>query len=185
MGAGPGTTEHTSSSSETPSKRKSSSSTSGKSRASPLMPGSSLFLEYTKRTAMEAQAQRTNVRLLELERKTNDETMAENLQGVRPDDVPLPVYPNTASRKNITVRRSRDRLSAASSVSRRVQKNSPFVYLSIGRGMYVILSRATLLLEGQSRVILLLQGQLLLRTEGNMAGKFKSLTFAIEDLLLK
>ena len=63
---------------------------------------------------MEAQAQRTKVRLLELEREANDETMAEDLQWVQPDDLPLPAYPSTAARKNVTVRRSRDRLSAVS-----------------------------------------------------------------------
>jgi hypothetical protein len=119
MRAGPGTTERTSSSSESPSKRHSSSSTPGKSRASPLMTDASLFLEYTKRTAMEAQAQRTNVRLLELEKEANDEVMAEDFQGVQPDDLPLPAYPGTAARKNVTVRRSRDRLSAVSSTQPR------------------------------------------------------------------
>jgi hypothetical protein len=36
-----------------------------------------------------------------------------------------------------------------------------------------------------SRAILLLEGQLLLRTGGSTARKFKSLTLAIEELLLK
>jgi hypothetical protein len=59
--------------------------------------------------------------------------------------------------------------------SQRVQKNSPIVYLSGGRGMSVILSRA----------ILLLEGQLLIRTENNMVRKFMKLTFGVEELLLK
>jgi hypothetical protein len=36
-----------------------------------------------------------------------------------------------------------------------------------------------------SRAILLLEGQLLLRTESNMAGKSKNLTFVIEEFLLR
>jgi hypothetical protein len=45
--------------------------------------------------------------------------MAEDFQGGQPDDLPQPAYPSTAARKNVTVRRSRDRLSAASSTQPR------------------------------------------------------------------
>jgi hypothetical protein len=64
---------------------------------------------------MEAQAHRTNVRLLELDREANDASMAKDFQGVQRDDLPLPAYPGTTARKNVTVRRSRDGVSAAPS----------------------------------------------------------------------
>ena len=61
---------------------------------------------------MEAQAHRTNVRLRELGKQGDEDVMATNYQGRQPDDLPLPAYPNTAAKKNVTVRRSRDRMSA-------------------------------------------------------------------------
>ena len=64
---------------------------------------------------MEAQAHRTHVRLLELDREAIDASMAKDSQGVLPDDLPLPALPSTAARKNVTERRSRDRLSAVPS----------------------------------------------------------------------
>ena len=111
MGASPGATERSSSSAESSQKRKSLSSPPGNSRASPLRTGSSLLLEHTKRTAMEAQSHRTNVRLLELGIQEDEGVMAINNQGRQPDDLPLHAFPNTAAKKNVTVRRSRDRLS--------------------------------------------------------------------------
>jgi hypothetical protein len=65
---------------------------------------------------MEAQTQRTPVRLLEPEMEAKNATLAGSFQGEQPD-APPPAYPGTVARQNVTVRRSRDRLSAASNVA--------------------------------------------------------------------
>ncbi len=99
------------------------SSTSGRFRTSPSTPAGSLFLDYTRRTAVEAQAQRTSVRMMELEMAAKNEEMAERFQGGQPDDgspspaFSPPAYPGTAARQNVTERRSRNRLSTASSAA--------------------------------------------------------------------
>ena len=120
MGGEDGTAERTSRSPASLVNRQSTSYMSRHVRASPSSPAGSVFLDYTRRTAVEAQAQRTSVRLMELEMAAKNEELAQRFQGGQPDvgspalgDSP-PAYPGTAARQNVTVRRSRDRLSAAS-----------------------------------------------------------------------
>jgi hypothetical protein len=57
------------------------------------------------------------VRLLELEMEEKNDAIARSCRGEQPDGSSSPAYPGTAARQNVTVRRSRDRLSAASSVA--------------------------------------------------------------------
>ena len=69
-------------------------------------------LEYARRTQVDAQAHRTSVRRAELERKAQgggrDDAVGEHGQEEQPSER---AYPGTTARKNVTVRRSRDRLS--------------------------------------------------------------------------
>jgi hypothetical protein len=103
--------------------RQSASVSRVSSRGSPALSSSSLspsVLDFTRRTQAEAQAFRTGVRIAELDSqakkaKRNDASMA----GVNEDESNLPVYPGTAARQNITVRRSRDRLSGRPQISPR------------------------------------------------------------------
>jgi hypothetical protein len=88
---------------------------------------SSPLVEHTRRVAMEAQAFRTRVRLQDLERAAHngEGTHQDQEDMLLDDDSELrilrsfiqesPTYPNTEARQNVTVRRSRDRLSGRSS----------------------------------------------------------------------
>jgi hypothetical protein len=73
-------------------------------------------LDFARRTQIEAQAQRTAVRIEELERDAERETQyadRDEATAVRvTEELPVEhIYPGTVARKNVTVRRSRDRLS--------------------------------------------------------------------------
>jgi hypothetical protein len=88
------------------------------SSAWPLSPATLAKLEYTKRSAMEAQEYRTALRVAELNREAerNDAVAKEDQEGGRAGietDLPArvsPFVPNTAARRNIAMRKSRDRL---------------------------------------------------------------------------
>ena len=88
------------------------------SSAWPLSPASLAKLEHTKRTAREAQEYRTMLRMAKLRQEVmrNDavtEDDQEDRQTAIETDLPArvsPFVPNTAARRNITMRRSRDRL---------------------------------------------------------------------------
>jgi hypothetical protein len=72
-------------------------------------------LDFARRTQIEAQAQRTSVKIGELERETQDAERDEATVARVKEELPVgPVYPGTVARKNVTVRRSRDRLSGRS-----------------------------------------------------------------------
>ncbi len=87
---------------------------------------SSPLVEHTRRVAIEAQAFRTHVRLQDLGAAGRDELMArDDQEEMLPDGASelrilrsfaqeSPVYPGTEARRNVTVRRSRDRLSVNS-----------------------------------------------------------------------
>ncbi len=83
--------------------------------SSPALSSSSLspsILDYTRRTLIEAQAFRTGVRIAELNSQATNATRDDAVVGeIGEDGDGLPVYPGTAARRNVTVRRSRDRLS--------------------------------------------------------------------------
>ncbi len=84
-------------------------------QGSPALSSSSLspsILDFTRKTQVDAQAYRTAVRIAELESQEknptrNDAVMAE----MGTDEPAFSAYPGTEMRRNITVRRSRDRLS--------------------------------------------------------------------------
>jgi hypothetical protein len=86
-------------------------------------PKSSSNLEFTKKTMIEAQAYRTSVRVGELEREaTRNDAVSNGIREGEQQSVEAdlfarvsPSYPNTAARRNITVRKSRDRLDGAAS----------------------------------------------------------------------
>ncbi len=70
------------------------------------------MLDFARRTQMEAQAQRTAVRIAELEHESQDGDRNAATVARIEEDLPIGyVYPGTVARKNVTVRRSRDRLS--------------------------------------------------------------------------
>ena len=85
------------------------------SRSSPALSSSSLspsILDYTRRTQVEAQAFRTGARITELDIQARDVTRQDTvMRGMHEDDLEVPAYPGTVARRNVTVRRSRDRLS--------------------------------------------------------------------------
>ena len=88
------------------------------SSAWPLSPASLAKLDHAKRTAMEAQEYRTTLRITELRQgaKRNDAVTEDDQEGGSAGietDLPArvsPFVPNTAARRNITMRKSRDRL---------------------------------------------------------------------------
>ncbi len=96
--------------------RQSSSVPRVSSRGSPALSSSSLspsILDYTRRTQVEE---------LESQAKAatrNDAVMDE----MNEDDSDLPSYPGTAARRNITVRRSRDRLSGKPQIQPRTPED--------------------------------------------------------------
>jgi hypothetical protein len=72
----------------------------------------SSVLEYARRTQVDAQAHRTSIRMAELDRKAQDEGRDDAVnEKVREEEPFERAYPDTTARKNVTVRRSRDRLS--------------------------------------------------------------------------
>ena len=79
------------------------------------------LVEHTRRVAMEAMAHRTSVRMQVLEEaaRSDQEGMIPHdeseLRILRSFAQESPIYPDTATRKNVTVRRSRDRHSGLSS----------------------------------------------------------------------
>ena len=84
---------------------------------------SSSIVEHTRRVAMEAQAYRTQVRQQNLEGSVCDDEellpAGEAEQRIfRSFAQESPIYPDTAARQNVTVRRSRDRLSGQTAVAR-------------------------------------------------------------------
>ena len=87
------------------------------SSASSVTPGkragslSSPILEHTKRTVREAQAFRTAVRVAELGLEPSDNEGKSDRVEEQPDESSSQVYPGTAARRNVTMRRSHDRLS--------------------------------------------------------------------------
>jgi hypothetical protein len=104
---------------ETTSGSSSSPDTPLASRASPVRrsgytSSSSPIVENTRRVAMEAQAFRTAARVRELEENGRNDAVAFGILGEDeglPYEAPEYLVPGTAARKNVTVRRSRDRLS--------------------------------------------------------------------------
>jgi hypothetical protein len=69
-------------------------------------------LDYARRTQMDAQAHRTSVRIAELGREVQHVQRNDAVTGFVQEELPVDLaYPGTAARKNVTVRRSRDRLS--------------------------------------------------------------------------
>ncbi len=84
---------------------------------------SSPVVEHTRRVAMEAQAYRTQVRQQDLEGSVCDDEellpAGEAEQRIlRSFAQESPIYPDTAARQNVAVRRSRDRLSGQTAVAR-------------------------------------------------------------------
>ncbi len=81
----------------------------------PLSPASLAKLEHTKRTVMEAQGYRTMARMEELrhDASRNDAVTKDERRAGIGTDLPARVssfVPNTVARRNITMRKSRDRL---------------------------------------------------------------------------
>jgi hypothetical protein len=69
-------------------------------------------LEYARRTQVDAQAHRTSVRMAELECKAQDDERNDAVGGQVQEEQPFErAYPGTTARKNVTIRRSHDRLS--------------------------------------------------------------------------
>ena len=82
------------------------------------------ILEYARRTQTEAQAHRTSTRIAELEFESHQEERNDAVGIHGQEEKPFErEYPGTAARKNITVRRSRDRLSGRPVVLPRTPEN--------------------------------------------------------------
>jgi hypothetical protein len=84
---------------------------------------SSAIVEHTRRLAIEAQAYRTQVRLQDLEGSIcDDEEILPSGEAehriLRSFTQESPIYPGTEARQNVTIRRSRDRLSGQTSAAR-------------------------------------------------------------------
>jgi hypothetical protein len=94
-------------------------------RSSPAMSSSSLspsVLDFARMTQTQAQAQRTAARIAELESQGKEEARNDAVM-MDMDEPEFTVYPGTVARRNITVRRSRDRLSGRPDVPPRTPEH--------------------------------------------------------------